>query len=169
VAAALALFGLLGAASEPEDELKAATVLSFLRYSDWPNMAAADSPLTVGVLGRPALMETLHRILDGKSVKGRPIRIVEIKAALDPRCCQVAYLAAAKTSEIKSVLSGMRAARILTIGESDHFLDYGGAVNLFFADGHIGFEASLEAIDRAGVNVSSTLLRYGQIKGRRQP
>ena len=57
----------------------------------------------------------------------------------------------------------------LTIGESDRFLEYGGAVNLFFVDGHIGFEVSLAALDRAGVSISSTLLRYGQVKARPRP
>jgi hypothetical protein len=33
-------------------------------------------------------------------------------------------------------------------------------------DGHMSFEVSLEALDRAGLSISSKLLRYGQVKAR---
>jgi len=33
-------------------------------------------------------------------------------------------------------------------------------------DGHMAFEVSLETLGRAGIEVSSKLLRFGQIRGR---
>jgi prepilin-type processing-associated H-X9-DG protein len=53
------------------------------------------------------------------------------------------------------------------VGETDRFLDYGGAVNLLLVDGHMGFEVNLEAVKRCGVEISSTLLRFGQIRRKR--
>jgi hypothetical protein len=167
----LALLGLLAgscaATSEPEDELKSAIVLSFLRYSDWPRPATADAPLTVGVLGRPSLAQVLHAALDGKVVNNRPIRVLEIKSAVEPRNCEVLYVASDRTAEIKQALAEARSTHALTIGESEQFLDDGGAVNLLLVDGHMSFEVSLPALAGAGVEISSKLLRYGQIKGRR--
>ena len=68
--------------------------------------------------------------------------------------------------QVRQTLAGARAAHALTIGETGRFLEDGGAVNLLFVDGHMSFEVSVEALDRAGVSISSTLLRYGQVKVR---
>lgn len=167
----LALIGLLstlrGATSEPEDELKSAIVLSFLRYSEWPGGAPAAGPLTVGVLGRPSFTQVLRGLLDGKTVNNRPIRVIEIKTMSEPHCCQVIYVAIEKGADIKKALADARPTRALTIGESERFLEYGGAVNLLQVDGHMGFEVNLEALGLTGVEISSKLLRYGQVKGKR--
>jgi hypothetical protein len=150
----------------PEDELKSAIILTFLRYSEWPGRAAPDLPLTVGVLGRPSLVPVLRRSLEGKPVNNRTVRVIELKSLSDPQCCQVVYLATGKASEIQQALTVARSSRILTIGEADRFLEYGGAVNLMVVDGHMAFEVNLSALEQSGVSISSKLLRYGQVRGR---
>jgi hypothetical protein len=149
---------------EPEDQVKSVAVLNFLRYSTWP--PPEPGILTVGVLGRRSFLETLRSTLESKPVNGRTIRVTEVKNSADAQACQVVYLATERSSDLKPVLAAAVSARALTIGESGRFLDYGGAVNLFLVDGHIGFEASLEAIGRTGITVSSKLLRIGQIRDR---
>jgi hypothetical protein len=148
--------------AEPEDEVKAVAVLNFLRYSTWP--APAAGMMTVGVLGRRGFLETLRATLENRPVNGRNVRVTEVKSAADAPACQLVYFATERRSEIGPVLAGAVAARALTVGECDRFLDYGGSVNLFVVDGHISFEASLEAIGRTGITVSSNLLRVGQVR-----
>jgi hypothetical protein len=149
-------------AGDSEDELKSAAVWLFVQYSHLE--PGVDGAITVGVLGRPAFGQALRRTLEGKSTGGHPVRVVDAKS--DPGCCQIIYLATDKNEEIRHALQSAQPLRALTIGESDHFLDIGGAVNLFIADGHISFETSLEALDRCGVTISSNLLKFGQIHGR---
>lgn len=154
-------------AADPDDELKSAIVLSFLRYSTWRPSPAANEPLTVGVVGRSSMSQALRRLFEGKSVNGRSLRAEEITGTVDPHCCQVIYFATAVSAEIKHGLLELESAQALTIGESDKFLEYGGAVNLVPVEGHMSFEASLNAVERTGVEISSKLLRFGQIrKGR---
>jgi len=148
--------------ADSEDELKSATVWLFVQYSKLA--PGADGSITVGVLGRPSFIKVLRRNLDGRTTGGHAVKVVEAKP--DLRCCQIVYLAMDKTEEIRHTLQNAQTLRALTIGESDRFLDFGGAVNLFIADGHIGFEASLEALDRCGLSVSSNLLKFGQIRNR---
>ena len=150
-------------ADEPEDELKSATVLTFVRHSEWLQ-GAGTGPITIGVVGRPSMIRALHRTLDGKTANNRAIRIVEAKSSPDP--CQVLYVASDNSTEVRQTLAALHASHVLTIGETDRFLEYGGAVNLLIVNGHMSFEVSLEALNRVGVNISSTLLRYGQVKTR---
>jgi len=150
--------------SEPEDALKSVVVLNFLRYTAWRESMG---PLTVGIVGRSSVLAPFRQLLQGKSVNGRVLHVVEIKGTPpDPRCCQVLYVATDNAARIRQVLSGARGAHILTIGETDKFLDYGGAVNLMLVDGHIGFEVNLEALEGCGVEISSRLLHLGQIRGK---
>lgn len=156
------------AATSPEDELKSAAVLSFLRYSDWP--ASSHGAITVGVFGRTAFTEALSRTLDGKLINSRPVHLVPVDLTSDLRGFHLVYIASSKAADVRQILTGAIAAHTLAIGETDRLLDYGGAIYLFLIDGHIGFEVNLEALDRSGVTISSNMLRLGQIRDpRRRP
>ena len=61
--------------TEPEDALKAVVVLNFLRYSTWPD---SSGPIAVGVVGRSSVLAPFRQVLEGKSVNGRAIHVVEI-------------------------------------------------------------------------------------------
>lgn len=146
--------------ADSEDELKAATVWLFVQYAHLT--PAAGRAITVGILGRPSFGQVLRRTLENKTAGGHPVRVVEAK----PGCCQVVYLATDRSDELQRALQDTPSHGPLTIGESDRFLDYGGAVNLFIADGRIRFETSLDALDRCGVSISANLLKFGQIRKR---
>lgn len=150
--------------TEPEDQLKAAVVLSFLRYGEWPQPPVGNAPIHIGVLGRPSFVQILRRTLEGKSVNDHPIRVQELKTVADAAGCQVVYFATDNSSEVRQELTATQLMRALTIGEAKDFLEWGGAVNLLIVDGHMGFEASLEALNRSGVVISSKLLRFGHIR-----
>ena len=75
--------GMAGGATEPEDELKSATVLSFVRHSEWLQDSQS-GPITIGVTGRPSMISTLRRTLDGKTANNRAIRIVDVKGVWRP-------------------------------------------------------------------------------------
>jgi hypothetical protein len=149
-------------AANSEDQLKSATVWLFVQYSNLE--PGVDGAITVGVRGRAAFAQALRRTLEGKSTGGHPVRVVDAK--MDLRGCQIVYLATGRNEEIRRVVQSTPPLRALTIGESDNFLDIGGAVNLFIANGHVTFEASLDALDRSGVTIGSNLLKFGQIRGR---
>lgn len=164
-ASLLLLTGVLSAwaDSEPEDALKSVVVLNFLRYSKWPD---GNGPLRVGVVGRASLLPPFRELLEGKSVNGRMVHVLEVNGAADPRCCHVLYIATENVARMRKLLAGTRGAHVLTIGESDRFLENGGAVNLMLVDGHIGFEVSLDALEEAGIQISSRLLHLGQVRGK---
>ena len=142
--------------------MKAATVWLFVQYSHL--QPAADGSITVGVVGRQSFLQALRHTLDGKSVAGHPVAVIEPKSAM--HCCQILYLATDKADEIRRSFDAAQPLRALTIGESDRFLELGGAVNLFIAEGHIAFETSLDALGACGVTISANLLKFGHIRNR---
>jgi hypothetical protein len=149
------------ASSDAEDVLKSAAVWGFLRYSEWP--PTSDNGITVGVLGRSDFAQVLRQTLEGKTVQNRPVHVVDFRS--DPRCCQVIYFATDRAPDIRHALEN-EPRHVLTIGEDDRFIDYGGTVRLFVDDGHIAFETSLDALAHCGIKISASLLRLGQIRER---
>jgi prepilin-type processing-associated H-X9-DG protein len=146
------------------DQLKCATLVAFLQNARWTDPLPEKAPLTVGVIGRSTFIRLLSSSVEGRSAAGHPIRILSLSPPVDLHCCQVLYFATDKAGEIKPAMQTFTAGHALTIGEADGFLEQGGAVNLFFVDGHMTFEVSLGALGRAGVEISSKLLRFGQIR-----
>ncbi len=167
VLAACALFLAPLTADDPEEELRSAVVLSFLRYTTWKSPLPAGGALAVGVLGRASLHKALQRRLEGKSVDNRVIHVVEVKSAAEPCHCQAIYIAINKRADVQQALKTARAVRALTIGESEKFLEYGGAVNLLVIDDQMSFEVSMEALEEGGIDISSRLLRLGQVRRKR--
>lgn len=160
----VALGAVRAAADEAEDAVKSVAVLNFIRYSTWP--APAPEPILVGVAGRSSFFHTLRATLENKPVNGHTVRVIEVKTAGEAQACHLLYLATDRVAEIQPFLASSLVTHALTLGEADRFLDLGGAVNLYLTDGHIAFEYSLDAIDRAAILVSSNLLRLGQLRGR---
>ena len=140
-------------------------MLSFLRYSEWPVVASGDQSLTVGVLGRPALVLTFRKVLEGKMVETRPVKVLQLPAESAPNCCQIVFLATEKPGDLKPALALARSMHALTIGAADQFLELGGTIQLLIVDGRMSFEVNREALERSGITISSKLLRFGQIRG----
>jgi hypothetical protein len=162
----LAAFAIpLAGQSESEDQLKGATLLAFVQNAHWADPSAANTPLTIGVVGRKGFLRWLRTGLEGRVIDGRPLQTLEIKGPIDPHCCQVLYFATDRLEGFAPALRSLSSAHVLTMGEADRFLDQGGAVNLYLVNGHIAFEVNLGALERGGIEISSKLLRFGQIRG----
>ena len=151
-------------ASDGEDAIKVAAVLVFVQHAHWPDPLPGVTPLRICTVGRPEFVRALRTGLDSRLVEGHPLQVTEVKQPFETHSCQVMYLATEKIAEIKSILQSIAAAHTLTIGETDRFLEFGGAANLFLEDGRIAFEVSLGALDRQSIEISSKLLRFGQIR-----
>jgi hypothetical protein len=152
-----------GGQAPQEDELRAALVLGFARFTEWP--APRDGAIVVGVLGQPAIAGALERVAAGKSVNGRPVSIRTLRLASQAAGCHIVYFGRLPGAKLAEAVRDARAADpkapLLTIGEDDRLLSAGGAVYLFEEDGRISFEVSLPALQSANVSISSKLLRLG--------
>lgn len=161
--AMVAAMALLGQTNRPEEELRAALILGFARFSEWPAATAGapkDNPMVIGVVQQPGISAALERAVAGKTVNGRPVVVRTVKAGGPTAGCHILYFGRMPAARLAEVLRDAPAAA-LTVGEDDHFLATGGAVHLFEEDGRISFEVSLKAMQTAGVTISSKLLRLG--------
>jgi hypothetical protein len=151
------------AAEEPlEYQVKAAFLLNFTKFVEWPASAFADehSPLSICILGEDPFGSTLDEIVKGESANGRELSIRRIRRAPPPKACQVLFVARSET-EISKTLSGI-GSDILTVGEGDKFLRDGGVIAFVIENRRVRFDVKQSAAARSMLTISSKLMNVAR-------
>jgi len=152
--------GLSADSAAEEYSVKAAFLFHFAQFVEWPQGTFSDpgSALTYCTLGQDPFHGALDNSLSGKTVGGRPLRVLHLKSSQDSRGCHVLFLGAAEKKLIPAALSNLNGKPILTVGETEHFVADGGMIGFSLAENKICFEINLEAAEKAKLKISSRLL-----------
>lgn len=141
-----------------EYRLKAAFVYQFPQFVDWPDEAWRDVSVVQLCVLQPNLFgSALEQLARGETLKRRPlaVRLIASPAELDG--CHLVFAGA--RSDAAGLLKAATARPILTVGETDRFLDDGGIILLRVVNRRVRFEISIENARRARLRISSQLLR----------
>jgi hypothetical protein len=143
-----------------EYQVKAAWLLNFVRYSDWPASAFVDarSPYVVGVAGRDPFGKDLEKAFEGKMVKGRTFLLKRVSNEQEMRACHLLFVSSSERRRSRDLLERIVGAPVLTVGESPEFLDQGGIINFLLKDGSVRFEINLEPARIARLKLDANLL-----------
>ncbi len=154
-----------------EHEIKAAFLLNFAKFVEWPASAhpAADSPIRVGVLGDDPFGNVLDRTLKGRSVQGRSFVVERSKDPETLKSCHILFVAASEKEWVKPILGALKGLPILTVGEAAGFAHARGVVNFVLQEKLVRFEINPDAAARAGLKVSSKLLQLARIVQEEKP
>jgi hypothetical protein len=148
-----------GAEEPSEYQVKAAFLLNFVRFVEWPVdvFKKADDPLVVGILGKDPFEGTLEQTVTNKTVGGRSVVVRHISDVTAARTCQVVFLAASETRRLGDIVTAGRG--VLIVGEAEGLAERGGMINFVVQDNHVRFEINPSAATRAGLKISSKLLQ----------
>ena len=152
------------AADQPTElQVKAAYVLNFAKFTEWPDRAFRDAraSMLVCVLGNADVLAAFAGI-EGKMVQGREVRISSNPRGAELQACQVLYLSQSNSADPGSVLKSAAGRPILTVSDTREFAERGGMLGLIPVDGRIRFEANAEAARAAGLRLSAQLLSLAQ-------
>lgn len=160
----LLLLTLVPARAAPtEYELKAAFIYQVAKFVEWPpRIEPHTTPLRLCVFGGNPFGAALDNI-DGKPVNERMLEVVLLDMNADTRECGMLFVASQAERHLERIAALSRGAGMLTIGDTQGFAQRGAMVNFFLQDGKIRFEINQEALRRAGVRISSQLLKLARI------
>jgi hypothetical protein len=155
-------------AEEPlasEHQVKAAFLVNFPKYVDWPSGAFAEtkSPIVIAVLGETPVTEEIQKVIEGRTVNGRKIILKRLASGEEPGVCHILFISAVEQRHLPEVLVKLKDASVLTVGESDNFLEDGGIINLARRDQKIALEVNLIAANKAQIKISSKLLSVASL------
>jgi hypothetical protein len=152
-----------------EYEVEAAYLSNFGRFVEWPARAGnATDPFYVCVLGQDPFGPLLDAALKGETIGGAPMVAKRVAVPEDTAGCRILFIPSSKDSQLSSILAAVATSRILTVGETPGFSRRGGMIQFVLEGNRVRFEINLAAAQRAGLTLSSELLKVA-IAIRRAP
>ncbi len=181
VAASLAIPAMANPRTSREDKIKAAFLYNFINFVDWPKEGVADSnqPITIGVIGSRDFFKALEPLAQ-KKIKGRKILLklfpdyaklkktrisedrrwskkIEMLKALD--ALLLCTCDSEPIEDAGSIVNALRDSPVLTVGETNGFLESGGIINFLMKDEKVRFEINNTVARKSGLKIRSKLLR----------
>jgi hypothetical protein len=148
-----------------EYEIKAAFLYNFAKFVEWPPTAFSDpkQPLGVCVFGRDPFGHALEDALFGKSIGNHPVILGRARQLPDLAGCQVVFVSATESPRLTEIVGGLRGHNALLVGETEGFASAGGAIQFVLDQNRVRFAINPDAVDRAGLKISSKLLALATI------
>ena len=159
-----------GGAVDLERTVKAAFLLKFLGYVDYPEgvVASGAAPLTVGVIADNEISMELARITAGRTMNGHPVTVRRLQPGDSLAGLHMLFIGADGDGQPERVLRQAQGMPILTVTENDRGLRQGSVINFRVVEERVRFEVSLESAEKNNIKLSSRLLAvaYQVQKGR---
>ena len=161
-----------------EYEVKAAFILNFLKFVDWPEarMAHDGNQITIGIIGEDPFGSAAD-IFKDKTVEGRTVvvkrfdGIRQLKAMAEKDKneklealgnCHLLFICPSEQKPVREIIDVVGKHNVLTVGDTDGFIESGGNINFFIEDNKIRFDINLAAAEKAGLKIRAQLLRLAK-------
>ncbi len=149
----------LGGADESlEYRVKAAFLLNFIKFTEWPPSAftASDSPISICILGADPFGDALDQVIAGESVNGKKVAVERLRRAPSAKACQVLFISKSEKN-IDKILPALGPG-VLTVGDQEQFLRDGGIISFVIENRRVRFDINQTAAQNAALKLSSKLL-----------
>jgi hypothetical protein len=146
-----------GQSTVEEYRVKAAFLFHFAQLVEWPPQALDrdGKSLLLCTYGEDPFGGVLETSIEGKQVGSRRLTVRHFKNLQDVRQCQVLFVGNDEHKGTPMLLAQLGEAPVVTVGESDDFLDRGGVIRFCLENSKVRFEINLEAAARARLRISS--------------
>jgi hypothetical protein len=173
----------LTASQEPapanqEYAVKAAFVCQMIKFVTWPKGKPVDANdvITITIIGPNRFGKSFEpakaRLLKEKSLVIKEAKLLTLPAPGDAvqqvvwdayiqglRTSHMVYIVGDLKEDVTPLMTALRPAGVLVLGESDGFADQGGMFDFLPQQEKIRFEVNLTAIHAANIQISSKVLR----------
>lgn len=153
-----------------EYQMKAAFLVKFAMFVEWPGAKGADrGPIVLGTLGPNPFGAQLETLAKGQRINGREIQVRHFDSLQSARAAHVLFIAkgAAKGYGDIAAALDMDLAGVLTVGEPTAFSEKGGIVTFLLDGDRLAFEIDMDEAERAGLKVSAQLQKLARAVRRR--
>ena len=150
-----------------EFELKAIYCYNLLHFVHWPTQQKKPEPrqLNIIILGSSpeftASLDALRQqVRTGANDEITITQIVTYTNNIDLNKFHLVYITSSETKNLPAILAKIQNSPVLTVGDTEGFIEAGGMINLLVAEGpKIRWEINQGALDRAGLKLSAKILQ----------
>lgn len=143
-------------------EVKAAFIFNFTKFTEWPALPSG-AAIVVCLTGDDAVAAALVQTVGRQTISGHK---VEVRSAQDRarwRDCHVLFIADVAARREAAALGGIAGQPVLTVSDSSGFSRTGGIIEFYVEDQRMRFAINVDAVERAGLHLSSRLLQLARI------
>jgi hypothetical protein len=144
-----------------EYEVKAAFLCSFPDFVEWPSRT--NDVVTIGVLGEDPFGSSLVETVRARARESRTLVVRHLNRLDEARECQVLFVSESETPRLGQIFRTLDGATILTVSDIAGFAGRGGVIGFTLEEKRVRFEINTDAAERAGLRVSSRLLKLAHI------
>jgi len=144
----------------PEADVKAAFILNFTKFIEWPAPSADPNSLVIGYWGDGNIIDALKK-LDGRKSLNRNVKVRRVSDPCDMKAVQVLVISRDQFLDQKT-LKELSERHVLTISEGLDALEKGIVLALFKEDNKIRFAVNLKSADLSKLRISSRLLKLAR-------
>jgi hypothetical protein len=157
--------GALAAPALTEYEVKAGFLYHFGWFVEWPDATAQERAPTfvIGVLGANPFGAVLDDVMRGKSIRERPVVIQYYRRVEEAVSSHVLFISASEEVRLPAILTALSGASVLTVSDVERFTSRGGMIGLRLVAQKVHFDINVQAAERAGLKLSSQLLRLAKV------
>lgn len=141
-----------------EQQIKAAYLVNFLKYVEWP---ATHDKSTICLFGREVMGNALAGY-EGRTVAGRELVLRRVSGPDQLADCQILYVPDTEEARFAAVLRWTEGLPILTVSDAEFFARQGGGVALVREESRLRFDVNLDALNRAKLKPASQMLRLAR-------
>jgi hypothetical protein len=150
--------GIFAADSSASDvALKAAFVYNFSKYTEWPPDTSGGS-LVLCLHNVTPAQEQAFAPLNGRMANSKAVQLRVVDSNGETGGCHVIFFGKG-TQRAVIDKTHARAAPLLSVGDSEEFIEAGGIIALVERDNRLQFDINLAAARRANLKISAQLLK----------
>jgi hypothetical protein len=150
-------------AGASEYEVKAAYLLNFARFVEWPaDVLPANSPLDIVIVGDDPFGRSLEGALQGKMVNGHPVRLRRLRWDAVLSTYQIVFISASEEPHLDQILRYLGRSSVLTVSDIDRFSLRGGVIELVMVGNRVRFDINREPAATARLGISSKLFNVAR-------
>lgn len=149
-----------GVTQATEAEIKAAYLLRFMGFVEWPDAAFAspDAPLRMGVLDADQVATELTSMARGRLLGRRPIVPQRLRGEDSVNGLHALFVGRDSKSRLAGLVAGAGDQALLTVAENGDTPVPGSAITFVVVDGKVRFDVVLPVAEQLHVKISSRLL-----------
>lgn len=155
---------LAGSDSVTVSALKAAFLLNFAKFSQWPiDSLAAGQRLGMCVVGDVAVADALTQTIKGRPIDGHELEVSILTTDAPTIGCHLLFVSASEMKRSSTMLMSLNGAAMFTVSDADHFAESGGVAQLIVERERMRFAINLDAAQRVRLRISSKLLALAKV------
>ncbi|BBO24187.1 MAG: YfiR family protein [Armatimonadetes bacterium] len=150
-------------AQRSEYEVKAAFLLNFARFVEWPSERQfTDGKIHLAVVGNSSVAKAIGGAVNGSKVGKYVFQVTYVAWSADLAAYPMVFVPSTESAKYAQ-LSTLAQKPVLVVGESPGFANKYGMFNFFVAEGRVRFEINNAVAKRSNLVVSSQLLQIAKV------